>query len=45
MWREKGKRNIHICCNVTLARGIVDKIRDNADRIKESAQSWTEVFV
>jgi hypothetical protein len=28
-----------------LADGIVHKIRDNVDRIKESAKSGTEVFV
>jgi hypothetical protein len=28
-----------------VAHGIVHKIRDNADRIKESANSETKVFV
>jgi hypothetical protein len=30
---------------LSLARGIVHKIRDNVDRIKESAKSGTKVFV
>jgi hypothetical protein len=45
MRREKGERIIDICHNVTLADGIVRKIRDNAHRTKESAQSGTKVFV
>jgi hypothetical protein len=45
MRRVEGKQIIDICHNVTLAHGIVHKIRDNADRIKESAQSGTKVFV
>jgi hypothetical protein len=45
MRREKGKRIVDICPNVTLAHGVIHKIRDNADRIKESAQSGTKVFV
>jgi hypothetical protein len=43
--REKGERIVDICSNVTFAHGIVHKIRDNADRIKESAQPGTKVFV
>jgi hypothetical protein len=43
MW--KGEQIVDICCNVTLAHGIVHKIRDNSDRIKERAQSGTKVFV
>jgi hypothetical protein len=43
--REKGERIFDICRNVLLAHGIVHKIRDIADRIKESAQSGTKVFV
>jgi hypothetical protein len=42
---EKGEQIVNICCNVTLAHGIVRKIHDNADRIKESAQSGTKVFM
>jgi hypothetical protein len=45
MRREKGERMVDICRNVTLAHGTVHKIRDNADRIKESARPGTEVFV
>jgi hypothetical protein len=43
--REEGERIVDICRNLTLARDIVHKIRDNADRIKESAQSGNKVFV
>jgi hypothetical protein len=43
--REEGERMFDICRNVTLAHGTVHKIRDNADRYKESAQPGTEVFV
>jgi hypothetical protein len=45
MRREKGERMVDIYRNVTLADGTVHKIRDNADRIKESGQPGTEVFV
>jgi hypothetical protein len=45
MRSEKGERTVDIYCNVRLAHGIVHTIRDNADRIKESAKSGTEVFV
>src|SRR5215470_16125111 len=45
MRREKGERIVDVCRNSTLSHGIVHKIRDNADRLKESAQSGTEVFV
>jgi hypothetical protein len=45
MRREKGERIIDVCRNVTLAHGIVHKIRDNADRYKGSAEPGTEVFV
>jgi hypothetical protein len=43
--REKGERTVDICRNVTVARGTVHKFRDNVDRIPESSQSGTEVFV
>jgi hypothetical protein len=33
---EKGER-IDVCCNVRLTHGVIHKICDNADRIKESA--------
>jgi hypothetical protein len=44
MRHEEGERIVDIC-HVTLAHGITHKIRDTADRIKESTQSGTEVFV
>jgi hypothetical protein len=44
MRRAKGERIVDICRNVRLADGIVHKIRDNVDRIKESAKSGTKVF-
>jgi hypothetical protein len=43
--REKGGRIVYICRNVTFVHVIVHKVGDIADRIKESAQSRTEVFV
>jgi hypothetical protein len=45
MRREKGERIVDTRHNVRLAHGIVHTIRDNADRIKASAKSGTEVFV
>jgi hypothetical protein len=45
MRREKGERTVDMCRNVTLAHGTVRKFRVNADRITESAQPGTEVFV
>jgi hypothetical protein len=42
---EKHKRIDDICCNVGLSHGVVHKIHDNGDRIKESAKSGTKVFV
>jgi hypothetical protein len=39
------ERMVDLCRNVGLARGIVHKIRENADRIKESAKPGTKVFV
>jgi hypothetical protein len=45
MRREKGKRIVDIRRNVRLAHGIIHKINDNADRIKESSKSGTKVFV
>jgi hypothetical protein len=45
MQREKGERSVDICHNVRLTHSIIHKIRDNADRIKESAKSGTKVFV
>jgi hypothetical protein len=42
---EKGERIVDICCNVRLARSSVHTIRDNADRIKDSAKVGTKVFV
>ena len=44
---EKGERivDILVCRNVRLAYNSIPTIRDNADRIKESAKSGTKVFV
>ena len=44
-WLDKDKRIIDKCHNVKLGHGSVYTIRDNADRIKESAKSGTKVFV
>jgi hypothetical protein len=44
MRREKCEQIVDTCRNVTLTHGIVHKICDIADRIKESAQSGTEVL-
>jgi hypothetical protein len=44
-WLEKGERIVDICRNVRLAHSSVRTIRDNADRIKDSVKSGTEVFV
>jgi hypothetical protein len=41
---EKGERIVDICHNVRLTHSSVHSIRDNADRIKESAKSGTKVF-
>jgi hypothetical protein len=45
MWREKSEQVVDIWHNVRLAHGIVHKIHDNVDRIKESAKSGAKVFV
>ena len=42
---EKGEQIVDICCNVSLADGIVRTVRANADEIPESAKSGTKVFV
>jgi hypothetical protein len=42
---EKGDQTVDICHNIRLAHGSICTICDNADRIKESAKSGTEVFV
>jgi hypothetical protein len=42
---KKVNESLDICRNVTLAHGIVPKIRDNAERIKESGQSGSKVLV
>jgi hypothetical protein len=42
---EKGEWIFDICHNVSLTHDSVHTIRDNADRIKESAKSGTKVFV
>jgi hypothetical protein len=45
MRREKGEQIVDVCRNVRLAHGIIHKICDNADRIKESAKLGIKVFV
>jgi hypothetical protein len=42
---EEGERIVDICGNVELAHSSLRAIRDNADRIKETAKSETKVFV
>jgi hypothetical protein len=44
-WLDKGEWTVDICRNVRLAHSSVYTIHDNADTIKESAKSGTEVFV
>ena len=41
----KGDRIVDICRVVRFAHISARKIRNNADRIKQSAKSGTEVFV
>jgi hypothetical protein len=41
----KGERIVDICHKVRLAYNSIHTIRDNADRIKGSANSGTKVFV
>jgi hypothetical protein len=45
MRSEKAERIVNIFLNVRPAYGILRKIRDNADRIKERAKSGTKVFL
>jgi hypothetical protein len=45
MRHEKGEQIVDICCNVRLSHGIIHKIHDDADRIKENAKSGTKGFV
>jgi IS30 family transposase len=42
---EKGEWIVDIYRNVTLAHSSIHTIRENADRIKESAKSGAKVFV
>jgi hypothetical protein len=42
---EKCKGIVHICRNVRVSHNNVNTIRDNADRIKEIANTETKVFV
>jgi Fe-S-cluster-containing hydrogenase component 2 len=42
---EKGEWIVDICRNVRLALSSVRTIRDDADRIKESAKSGTKMLV
>jgi hypothetical protein len=42
---EKGERTVATCHNIRLSHSSVCTIRDNVDRIKESAMSGTKVFV
>jgi hypothetical protein len=41
----KGEQIVDICHNVGLTHISTRTVRDNADRIKESAKSGTKVFV
>jgi hypothetical protein len=45
MQHEKGERIGDLCHNVRSAHSSVHTIRDNTNRIKESAKSGTKVFV
>jgi hypothetical protein len=40
---EKGERIVDVCHNVRLAHSSICTIRDNVDKIKESAKSGTKV--
>ena len=42
---EKGEQIVDICHNVGLTHISTRTVRDNADRIKESAKSGTKGFV
>jgi hypothetical protein len=42
---EKGEQIVDISRNVRFVHSSVHTIRDNADRIKESAKSGTKVFL
>jgi hypothetical protein len=42
---EKGEQIVDICHNVRFASFSIHAIHDNADRITESAEAWTQVFV
>jgi hypothetical protein len=44
-WLEKGEWIFDICHNVRCADISVRTIRDNADKIKESAESGTKALV
>jgi hypothetical protein len=42
---EKGERIVDICHNIKFAYSSISEIRENADRITDSAKSGTKVFV
>ena len=42
---EKVNEIVDICCNVRFAHISIHTIRDNVDRIRESAKSGTKVLV
>jgi len=44
-WPENGKQIVDICHNVRFIYSTIYTIRDNADGIRESVKSGTEVFV
>ena len=44
-WREKGEWIVDMCCNDRLTYNSTLTIRDSGDKIKESAQSGSKVFV
>jgi len=44
-WLENSKQIVDICHNVRFTYSTIRTIHDNADRIRESIKSGTEVFV
>jgi len=44
-WLEKGERIVDTCCNVRFHHSSIRTIRDNANRITDSAKSGPKVFV
>ena len=44
-WLENSEQIVDICHNIKFTYSTIHTIRDNADRIRESVKSGTEVFV